>query len=61
MFFCSLFVLRKIINIPKKKKTPTLIWPGLILVETAGQLIRIFQCGLDYSFTCQVAAGEGVL
>jgi len=26
--------------------------PGLVLVEAAGQLIHIFQYGLDYSFTC---------
>ena len=26
--------------------------PGRELVEAAGQLIRIFRYGLDYSFTC---------
>ena len=43
------------------KKPRLSIQPGHILVETAGQLIHIFQYGLDYSFTCLTAAGESVL
>jgi hypothetical protein len=35
--------------------------PGLVLVEAAGQLIHIFQYGLDYSFTCRERQGRAFM